>query len=255
MTTCFKHCLIIFIWLIIHLHRINATNSINIIMDTKLFAYSNDHQRNEDTEVTTNLRSWRGQAKHHPHLRNAYVILIIIGWGILLPVGVIIARYFSKFPIHLNEWYSYHIMCQSIGYVLGTLGWLIGILIDHTSKQHSHELRSHQILGIIIFTLTTIQMVAIFWQPKMEEEYDHCGWKSWGIYHRLLGYVIIVLIIADIFEGVILNQNQPTKWKWSCVAILVILVLTAVSLEIYRWVKSKIIQQAVELNSEMYTSA
>ncbi|XP_062088300.1 cytochrome b561 and DOMON domain-containing protein At5g47530-like [Humulus lupulus] len=249
MTTSFKYCLIIFIWLIIHLHCIIATSSMNMIMDTKLFAYSSDHQRNEDTEVTTNLRSWRGQSNlRHPHLRNAYEILIIIGWGTLLPVGVIIARYFSKFPIQWNEWYSYHIMCQSAGYVFGSLGWLIGILVGH-----NHELKSHQILGIIIFTLTTVQMVAIFWQPKREEEYDHCCRKSWEIYHRLMGYVLIGLIIADIFIGII-NQNQSTKWKWSYVAILVILALTSVSLEIYRWVKSKIIQQAVELNSEMYTS-
>lgn len=51
-----------------------AAGSINIInmedMETKLLAYSSNDQKNEDTEVTTNLRSRRGQSpQHHPHLR------------------------------------------------------------------------------------------------------------------------------------------------------------------------------------------
>ncbi|PON52130.1 Cytochrome b561 and DOMON domain-containing protein [Parasponia andersonii] len=239
------------------IHVWKASKSININMEdmeTKLLAYSsaNDHhdQTKEDTEVTTNLRSWRGQRnRHHRPLRTAYGILNIIGWGTLLPVGAIIARYFSKFPILWNEWYSFHILCQSTGYVLGTTGWLIRILVGNSSKQHT-EHKSHRILGIIIFTLTTIQMLAILWQPKKEEE--RCR-KSWEIYHHLLGYVLIALIIADTFEGTN-HQHQATKWKWTYVGILVVLALTALSLEIFRWVKSKKIHRTVELNSEMYTS-
>ena len=56
-------------------HVWKAVGSININMEdveTKLLAYSYvDHdQRTEDTEVTTNLRSWRGQnTSHHRHLK------------------------------------------------------------------------------------------------------------------------------------------------------------------------------------------
>ena len=93
-------------------------------------------------------------------------------------------------------------------------------------------------------------MLAIFWQPRKEDE---CCRKSWEIFHHFLGYVIIALVIAEIFQG-INHQNHATKWKWTYVAILVLLTLTAVSLEIFRWFKSKIIHQTVELTSEMYTS-
>lgn len=88
----------------------------------------------------------------------AHWILSIIGWGTLLPVGVIIARYFRKYPMQWNEWYPFHIMCQSVGYALGTLGWLIGILAAITSPKQLHAANSSRILSIIIFTFTTIQV-------------------------------------------------------------------------------------------------
>ncbi|PON91274.1 hypothetical protein TorRG33x02_128370 [Trema orientale] len=139
------------------IHAWKASKSISINMEdmeTKLLAYSsvNDHhdQTKEDTEVTTNLRSWRGP-----------------------------------------------------------------------SNRHHRPLRT----------------------PKKEEE--RCR-KSWEIYHHLLGYVLIALIIADIFEG-INHQHQATKWKWTYVGILVVLALTALSLEIFRWWPSLLSEPLVAL--------
>ncbi|KAE7995372.1 hypothetical protein FH972_000179 [Carpinus fangiana] len=48
-----------------------------------------------NSEVTVDVRSRKGRHSlwhRHRHLRNGHEILIIIGWGIMLPVGVIVAR-------------------------------------------------------------------------------------------------------------------------------------------------------------------
>jgi hypothetical protein len=82
--------------------------------------------------------------------------LIIIGWGTMLPMGVIIARYFKEFPMTFNEWYQFNIMLQSIGYILGTIGWGIGISLGNTSRQSTYK--TQHILSTIVFTFTTIQV-------------------------------------------------------------------------------------------------
>lgn len=73
-----------------------------------------------------------------------------------MPIGAIAARYFRKYPFKCKEWYSVHITCQTGGSVVGTVGWLIGMLLGHSSKGHSNK--THRTLGIIIFTFTAIQV-------------------------------------------------------------------------------------------------
>ncbi|KAL5578767.1 hypothetical protein UlMin_011209 [Ulmus minor] len=196
---------------------------------------------------SSKLRSSRFHKKtshHHRHLKTAHGILIVIGWGTMLPIGAIIARYLRKFPMECEEWCSFHVICQSVGYILGTLGWFLGILVG---KQGTDK--THGALGIVIFTFTTIQMLAVCWQPNIENE---CR-KWWKIYHHVLGYALIALIIADIFTGMN-KQSKASKWKWIYVGILGVLLLIALILEIFRWLKSKILRQTVQLNSTMYIS-
>lgn len=78
-------------------------------------------------------------------------------------------------------------------------------------------------------------MLAICLQPKREE--DHRRW--WKIYHQVLGYALIAMIIANIFQG-IQNEAHSEKWKWVYVGVLVALGFVGISLEIFRWVKPRI---------------
>lgn len=139
-----------------------------------------------ENEVTTNLRSGKGQSFSHGrhHARNVSILIIIIsyssscrlfnnnntqiltqqahgilniiGWGILLPIGVITARYLRRFPIEYDEWHPLHMLCQILGYILGTVGWGIGLWLGNSSKHYT--LKTHRILGILVFTFATIQV-------------------------------------------------------------------------------------------------
>ncbi|KAJ6363910.1 hypothetical protein OIU76_028939 [Salix suchowensis] len=101
---------------------------------------SNDLRGSENAE-TTNLRSWNGQTALHRrlHLGNTHGVLNIIGWGTLLPIGAIVARSFRKSPLKCDEWYNLHVVCQTLGYIIGSVGWSIGMWLGNSSKQYSFE--------------------------------------------------------------------------------------------------------------------
>ncbi|XP_052883384.1 cytochrome b561 and DOMON domain-containing protein At3g25290-like [Gossypium arboreum] len=165
-------------------------------------------------------------------------ILNIFGWGLLLPIGAIVARNFSKFPLKCDDWYQLHTLCQTSGYIVGAVGWGTGIWLGNSSRQYT--LKAHRILGIIVFTLATLQMLAMWLQAKKEDE---CG-KWWEICYNVLGYVVIVLSIANIFEGIgNIRSHAAENWRWVYLAMLIVLALIALALEIYRWIKSKNQQQ------------
>ncbi|KAF3451752.1 hypothetical protein FNV43_RR07848 [Rhamnella rubrinervis] len=163
--------------------------------------------------------------RHHQrrHLSNAHGVLSIVGWGTLLPIGAITARYLRKFPITCDRWHCYHICCQCAGYVLGAIGWCIGVWVAKIAKQQSGS-NSHSVLGTIIFVLSTIQMLSMCWQPRKDNE--ECR-KWWDIFHRILGYALIFLVAANIFVGI----NTQSKWKWVYVTLLGALALTSLALE------------------------
>ncbi|KAG6641746.1 hypothetical protein I3843_09G094300 [Carya illinoinensis] len=217
----------------------------SIVADVMLQMHATSLQSSNSTGVTINLRSGKAARhfRHHHHLKNVQGVLIIIGWGTMLPIGVMIARYFKNFPIAWSEWYSVHIIFQGIGYTLGTIGWGIGICLENTLRLHISK--AQRVLSIIVFICTTIQMLAIFWQPKKEAEHRRC----WEVYHHFLGYAVIVLIITNIFLG-INDEDQAEKWRWVYGVILGVLALIALALETYRWIKSNQLRQA---NSNMFT--
>ncbi|WMV17959.1 hypothetical protein MTR67_011344, partial [Solanum verrucosum] len=86
-------------------------------------------------------------------------VVNIFGWGILLPIGVIIARYYKRHPLKCEEWYSLHVLSKVAGFVLGTIGWGLGMSMMKNSPKDQHAMMStHGIIGTIIFTFTTIQV-------------------------------------------------------------------------------------------------
>lgn len=86
-------------------------------------------------------------------------ILNIVGWGIFLPIGVIVIRYCKVRPFKAKSWYALHVSCQIVGYILGTAGWIIGLCLGKVSTHYSFH--THRILAIFIFSFTTLQVIII----------------------------------------------------------------------------------------------
>lgn len=94
-------------------------------------------------------------------------------------------------------------------------------------------------------------MLSILMLPKKDRGY--C--KSWNICHHVLGYVIIAIVIANILEG-INNESESKRLKWAYVGILGVLALIAAALEIFKRIKSKLLQNSLEsANDVTYNSS
>lgn len=76
----------------------------------------------------------------------------MFGWGILFPIGVIVARYFK----HLDPlWFYVHTGIQSLGFILGLSGVIAGFVLDNKLEAN---VRKHKGLGISILTLGCLQV-------------------------------------------------------------------------------------------------
>ncbi|GKV39596.1 hypothetical protein SLEP1_g47347 [Rubroshorea leprosula] len=190
--------------------------------------------QNFDSKETVNLTSADGRGKGVGHsrrrLRKVHGILNIIGWGTLLPIGVIIARYFRKYPFKSSWWFLLHVSCQTAGFVLGTIGFATGLWIGHYSRFYSFH--THRTLAICIFAFTTLQLLAFRLKPTPDDEYR----KHWNVYHHFLGYALIAIISVNIFHGIDILKPHKFRWRWTFIGILVALATVTLALEIYTWI-------------------
>ncbi|CAA2956130.1 Hypothetical predicted protein [Olea europaea subsp. europaea] len=194
----------------------------------------------ETIDLNSNYKIITYSAHHIRCIRMTHGILNIVGWGTLLPVGVIIARYFRNFPVRWYLWSSFHINCQIAGYILGSSGWAMGLWLGNQSKYYSFHI--HRIFGIIIFTFTTIQIFALRLKPKRSDPFR----GYWNMYHHFLGYSLLALISFNIFKGISILKPNDT-WKWGYIGILGFLTTTALALEVFTW--SKFIKNKISTDS------
>lgn len=83
-------------------------------------------------------------------------ILNAVSWGILFPVGAIVARYMRIFESADPAWFYIHVSCQFSAYVIGVAGWAIGLKLGRESE--GIRFASHGNIGIALFSLATIQV-------------------------------------------------------------------------------------------------
>ncbi|GJZ57069.1 cytochrome b561 and DOMON domain-containing protein-like protein [Tanacetum coccineum] len=160
--------------------------------------------------------------------RNIHGVLNAISWGIMMPLGAITARYLRVFQSADPAWFYLHVTCQTSAYIIGVAGWATGIRLG--SQSPGIQYTSHRVIGIILFCVATLQVIALLVRPKKEHKHR----IFWNIYHHSLGYSIIVLGIINIFKGLdILNPEK--KWERAYTGVIVVLAIVAASLEAYTW--------------------
>nr|CAD1839136.1 unnamed protein product [Ananas comosus var. bracteatus] len=161
--------------------------------------------------------------------RNVHGVLNAVSWGILLPIGAIIARYLKTFKSADPAWFYLHVSCQVIGYGLGVGGWGTGLNLGSKSKGVTYT--THRNIGIALFSLATLQLFALLLRPNKDHKYRF----YWNIYHHVVGYAVIILGIINIFKG--LKILDPAQ-KWTTAYIVAICILGAIAfiLEIVTWI-------------------
>lgn len=187
-------------------------------------------------------------------------MLNAVSWGVLIPLGAMIARYLRVFESADPAWFYLHIACQCSGYILGVAGWGLGLKLGSESKGTTY--RPHRNIGIAIFCLATLQVrtlafsilqrcycyivmaeadwklvlfhdqvFALLLRPDKKNKYRF----YWNIYHHSVGYSVIVLAAINIFKG--LDILKPAGgWKTTYIVILATLGGIALCLEAITWV-------------------
>ncbi|KAB2626576.1 auxin-induced in root cultures protein 12-like [Pyrus ussuriensis x Pyrus communis] len=159
-------------------------------------------------------------------LKYAHGIINTISWGILMPIGIIVARYLKTVEGADPAWFHAHRGCQMLAFLGGIAGWGTGIFLG--SKSPGIQYKGHRCIGITLFVLATIQVaVALCLRPKKTDE----NRKYWNWFHWVVGYGTFVLSITNIFKGFDILE-PANKWKFAYIAIIGTLGCIAAILEL-----------------------
>lgn len=91
-------------------------------------------------------------------------VMAILGWGILLPLGAILARYLRhRDPL----WYYLHIGIQFTGFIFGLATVILGIRLYNRIQPN---IPAHRGIGIFLLTLSILQV----WESTIG--YITCSW-------------------------------------------------------------------------------
>ncbi|KAM0940107.1 putative cytochrome b561/ferric reductase transmembrane [Dioscorea sansibarensis] len=86
-------------------------------------------------------------------------LMVMIGWGVLVPIGVMVARYFKKkneLGHHPTNWFNTHMCIQALGFGLGLGGIIAGFGL---TKANDESVTSHKSLAISILAFGSLQVI------------------------------------------------------------------------------------------------
>lgn len=179
-------------------------------------------------KVSTSVNYVTGESaseRQYTSLRKGHGMLNMVGWGILMVIGVIVSRFLKKWdPI----WYYSHATIQSLGFMLGFIGILLGLLLEN---RLSVDVSTHKGIGIFILVLACLQVTSILARPKKEVKMR----KYWNWYHHNVGRTLIIFAIANVFYGIHLGE-KGSGWKAGYGVVIAMLLVIAAILEIKMWI-------------------
>ncbi|KAH7576567.1 hypothetical protein ACOSP7_003000 [Xanthoceras sorbifolium] len=180
--------------------------------------------------VTTRLNYVTGetqtQSTPHAQLRRSHGVLNMLGWGILMIIGAMVARYMKQWdPI----WFYSHTLIQSLGFLLGLSGVITGLVLNNKLDA---DVSTHKSLGILILVLGCLQVLAFLARPDKESKVR----KYWNWYHYMVGRILIIFAISNVFYGIHLGE-KGTEWRAGYAVVVAFLFFIAIILEIRMWMR------------------
>ncbi|XP_027352237.1 cytochrome b561 and DOMON domain-containing protein At3g61750 isoform X1 [Abrus precatorius] len=159
-------------------------------------------------------------------MRKSHGIVGIIGWGLILPVGAIIARYFRhKDPL----WFYLHSIIQFVGFAFGLGTVLLGLQLY--SKMHVH-IPAHRGIGIFVLVLSILQILAFFLRPNKDSKIRNL----WNLYHGWFGRMALFFAALNIVLG-IQAAGAGNDWKGGYGFLVSIILIAVIVLEVLAYLK------------------
>jgi Eukaryotic cytochrome b561/Galactose oxidase, central domain len=176
--------------------------------------------------------------RYYAHLF-VHGIFMGIAFSLMVPTGLFASRY-MRFSTSSPEWFTVHIVSQSLGAGMAWIG-LIFALIE--SKSSSHQ-SAHTILGVFVMSFVTLQLLSGL--PGIRPN-PNAGLarQIWGGFHFLGGWIACILGAANVLLGLILVVSPTGIWV-AYATVLSIISLMLITLETVRCVRA-------DHKSERYT--
>ncbi|XAR68165.1 hypothetical protein NMG60_11003201, partial [Bertholletia excelsa] len=160
--------------------------------------------------------------------KNVHGLLNAVSWGVMMPIGVTIARYLKVFKSADPAWFYLHVGCQSSAYIVGVAGWATGLELGGDSGDDTD---THRNIGITLFCLGTLQVFALLLRPNKDHKYRF----YWNLYHWGTGYAVIILSVINILKGFDILNPDNKNWKKAYIVFLISLGSVAIALEAFTW--------------------
>ncbi|KAG2625879.1 cytochrome b561 and DOMON domain-containing protein At3g61750-like [Panicum virgatum] len=159
-------------------------------------------------------------------LRRAHGALNVFAWGVLMPVGAILARYFRRVdPL----WFYLHVGIQFVGFIIGLAGVVAGVALY--SKIQA-DIPAHRGLGIFVLFLGILQILAFFLRPNADSKYR----KYWNWYHHWAGRLALFFASVNIVLGIHVG-GADNSWKIGYGFNLAVILVAVVALEFMLWTR------------------
>lgn len=132
-------------------------------------------------------------------LKTAHGVLMALGWVVLLPAGILVARYAKNINPTTGPrafWFLGHRILQAGGGTLIIIGGIIGFSMVPKDDQFQY---AHSVIGLILWILVIVQIIGGNVRPGHD-----ASWRwIWELGHKGDGYIIVLVAWANIYLGLL----------------------------------------------------
>jgi len=150
----------------------------------------------------------------------AHGSIMIIGWGIMLPFGMLWARYARRFDNSMSKdaWFKVHRPNQYFFSAVVGVGLILAFV--QVNGQHFTTV-FHGQLGLALMLLLILHVVVAFWRPHKEPGQPRTrGRYAFEIFHLWNGRFMLLMAVVQITEGMIV-----IGWITSLVGVFVVYII------------------------------
>eukprot|EP01024_Parvocaulis_polyphysoides_P026286 TRINITY_DN2399_c0_g1_i8.p1 TRINITY_DN2399_c0_g1~~TRINITY_DN2399_c0_g1_i8.p1 ORF type:complete len:291 (-),score=38.35 TRINITY_DN2399_c0_g1_i8:795-1667(-) len=159
-------------------------------------------------------------------------VLMFLGWSVLVPGAVMVARYFKADLGPL--WMTIHKFCNMIGLFVSLVGFGLAVYEMQVAGAE-HFSTVHTKLGFAITVIGVYQGIQGFIRPAKPDanskRSQHIKRNIWGIPHKFVGFSLIGMSVAAVITGLealeLKGAGDTLKWQIGVYAWVGFLVLLA----------------------------
>ena len=150
-----------------------------------------------------------------------HIVCMIVGWLILLPIGIMLATTCRHKTFFGHNWFSLHWKLNTAGLFIATIGAVAAF-----ASLPTHVDTPHKILGLIVMVFGLLQPLNAYFRPGHEVKSTQR--MCWEILHKYtgrgvgIGAFVNIILGAIVLRKIYLGNPIPI---FVCVGIFIVVML------------------------------